>query len=248
VFGPVGFVPYASHVSPDRLKKTIDGITEPRRSEHEPHKRVRKLLASRSAPAIEIISLPGCVDVEQGHADHSKLMPGPPAGRNACYSSIVSTMYPLSRGSTHIECAEVLKDGTEPFTTQPRIDLNILSHDADVDVLAAGMTLADRAYKSKLVAGRFLSRVSPPPEVDLEDPDQARDYVRRQVMIFNHNAGTCAMGSVVDERLRVKGVNGLRVVDVSVFPDTISANPMATVYALAERAADLIKTDSPLFG
>lgn len=51
------------------------------------------------------------------------------------------------------------------------------------------------------------------------------------------------MGRVVDERLRVKGVVGLRIVDCSVIPDQISANTLATVYALAERAADLIKED-----
>jgi choline dehydrogenase-like flavoprotein len=238
-FGPVGFVPYASHVSPERLKKTIDSIVAPGYAEREPHQRVQGLLASTSAPTIEFVSLPGYIDLENGHTNQSKVMMGAPVGRNACYSTLVSAMYPLARGSTHINSTDSLSNSL------PQIDLNILSHEADVDVIAAGMALADRAYKSPLVAGRFLNRVVPPPEVNLEDPEQARAYVRRQVMIFNHNSGTCAMGRVVDERLRVKGVSGLRVVDVSVFPDTISANPMATVYALAEKAADMIKADGP---
>jgi choline dehydrogenase-like flavoprotein len=59
--------------------------------------------------------------------------------------------------------------------------------------------------------------------------------------------GACAnvdvASRVVDERLCVKGVTGLCVVDCSVFPDQTSANSIATVYALAERAADLIKED-----
>lgn len=222
---------------------------EPEDTAHlEERIRVRNLLGSSMASAIELLGLPMNFDINAGAADHSKSFPGAPPGRNACYSLLVSNMYPLARGSTHIERAETLEDGKAPFSIQPRIDLNILSHEADVDVVAAGLTLADRAFRSKLLSDRFVSRVTPPPEVDLEDADQARAFVRGNIMMFNHNAGTCAMGSVVDERLRVKGVEGLRVVDVSVMPHPISANPMATVYALAEKAADMIKRDSPLFG
>jgi choline dehydrogenase-like flavoprotein len=79
--------------------------------------------------------------------------------------------------------------------------------------------------------------------VDLQDFTQARDFVRDRTMIFNHILGTCAMGQVVDARLRVKGVAHLRVVDASVIPAQISGNIIATVYAIAEKAADLIKED-----
>lgn len=249
IFGVVGFVPYASQVSPERLDLTTRGIYEKENTVHgKEQKRVRRLLGSPTAPAIEIIGVPGNVDVAGGHSDKSKFLPGAPAGRNACYSFLVSNMYPLARGSTHIEQAEHLEDGkTVPFSSQPRIDLDILSHKSDVDVIAAGLTFADRTFRSKLVGSRFVGRVVPPPEVDLEDADQARAFARSHVMIFNHNAGTCAIGTVVDERLRVKGVEGLRVVDVSVIPRPISANPMATVYAIAEKAADMIKQDGPLY-
>lgn len=63
-----------------------------------------------------------------------------------------------------------------------------------------------------------------------------------------HPSGTCVMlprgkAGVVDQRLRVWGVKGLRVVDASVMPLIPRGNPMATVYAVAERAADLVKED-----
>lgn len=58
-----------------------------------------------------------------------------------------------------------------------------------------------------------------------------------------HLIGTCAMGEVVDSRLRVKGVKGLRVVDASVFPNHVSGNICSSVYTVAEKAADLIKED-----
>lgn len=266
IFGPAGFVPYAGQVKRERLAESIGKIVTPKMQGKggylpPPHDRVRTLLASASSPSIEIIALAGYVDLKTGHFDQSKIMVGPPAGRNACYTMMVSTMYPLSRGSTHIEPASAESSALEeeetsngkqieappPFRTQPRIDLNLFSHEVDVDVIAAGLALADRAFTSPPVASRFVSRITPPPEVDLQDPEQARAVARGNMMIFNHNSGTCAMGSVVDEKLRVRGVEGLRVVDVSVFPDTISANPMATVYAVAERAADLIKEESQLF-
>jgi choline dehydrogenase-like flavoprotein len=53
----------------------------------------------------------------------------------------------------------------------------------------------------------------------------------------------CSMGDVVDDRLKVKGVEGLRVIDASVFPGHVSGNIMATTYAVAEKGADLIKQD-----
>lgn len=59
-----------------------------------------------------------------------------------------------------------------------------------------------------------------------------------------HPCGSVAMGQVLDSRLRVKGVEGLRVVDASVFPNNVSGNIVSSVYAVAEMGADFIKQDN----
>lgn len=57
----------------------------------------------------------------------------------------------------------------------------------------------------------------------------------KTVAILNHESGTCALGSVVDQKCRVKGIEGLRVIDASVFPFLIGAHDQAVVYAVAEQ-------------
>lgn len=76
--------------------------------------------------------------------------------------------------------------------------------------------------------------------------EDAKRITREQMISNYHPAGSCMMaprekGGVVDERLRVHGVRGLRVVDASVFPVVPRGNIITTVYATAEKAADLIK-------
>jgi choline dehydrogenase len=86
---------------------------------------------------------------------------------------------------------------------------------------------------------------------------EMRDYIRASVVTTYHPAGTCAMGgdskqtasgqaSVVDPLLRVRGVDGLRVVDASVMPALPRGNTNAPTIAIAERAADLIVGRAPL--
>ncbi len=82
------------------------------------------------------------------------------------------------------------------------------------------------------------------PGEDVDDDDALRAYVKDSYFTYFHLVGTCAMGStemsVVDCELRVHGIEGLRVADASVMPSIPSANTNATVYAIAERAAELI--------
>jgi choline dehydrogenase-like flavoprotein len=70
--------------------------------------------------------------------------------------------------------------------------------------------------------------------------DEIKDRIRAFGAPHFHPAGTCALGSVLDTELRVKGVQGLRVVDASVFPTPVGGHPQATLYGIAELAAAVI--------
>jgi choline dehydrogenase len=77
-------------------------------------------------------------------------------------------------------------------------------------------------------------------DLDLADDAAVDAYVRAEHRAFLHGCGTCAMGAVVDEELRVDGVEGLRVCDTSVIPEVPRANPNLTILAVADRAATLL--------
>lgn len=130
----------------------------------------------------------------------------------------------------------------DPFAA-PAIDLGLLRDPIDMELLSTGLKFADKVFSSSHVSGQVVTRFTPSPDVDLGDREQACRFIRDWTTSFNHILGTCAMGRVVDERLRVKGISGLRVVDASVIPTQISGNVMATAYAVAEKGADLIKKD-----
>ena len=79
---------------------------------------------------------------------------------------------------------------------------------------------------------------------DARDADSLRAYLRQALQTYHHPVGTCRIGedeeAVVDTDLRVRGIPGLRVADASVMPSIVSGNTLATVYAIAERAAAAI--------
>ena len=83
------------------------------------------------------------------------------------------------------------------------------------------------------------------PGPDVRDLQRVRDYLYKSLRTYSHHVGTCRIGTddmaVVDTSLRVHGIEGLRVADASVMPSIVSANTVATVYGIAERAAALIR-------
>jgi choline dehydrogenase len=129
---------------------------------------------------------------------------------------------------------------------KPRILTNSLSEPEDVQALVAGMRKAREIAAAGPLAEAAGRELFPGPGVDSDD-DLAAD-LRRRVELIYHPVGTCKMGSgedaVVDAELRVRGVEGLRVVDASIMPVIPGGNTNAPAIMVGERGADLIRRAS----
>jgi choline dehydrogenase len=114
-------------------------------------------------------------------------------------------------------------------------------------VLVAGVRQQREIAAQEPLAAHTAGEYAPGEQAS--DDEQLRAWVRRTVTTLFHPTSTCAMGgieeAVCDPELRVRGVDGLRVVDASVMPAVPRGNTNAPTIAIAERAADLIKDDIP---
>lgn len=149
-----------------------------------------------------------------------------------------NTCRPTSRGSVHIRSAD-------PFAS-PAITPNSLATDEDIADVYEGARMLRHIAAAAPLARIVESEIEPGARVRT-DAQVLEDFRRRAGSVF-HPCGTCAMGpdpahSVVDARLRVHGIAGLRVVDASVFPSITSGNINAPTLMVAEKAADLILED-----
>lgn len=110
------------------------------------------------------------------------------------------------------------------------------------------MGTLDRIVRQGPFGGHVRGRLSPGEDLPPGDVQALRDFARGAVSTCHHSCGTCRMGedarAVVDPQLRVRGVQGLRIADASVFPGITSGNLNAPVIMVAERAADLITQGS----
>jgi 4-pyridoxate dehydrogenase len=149
-------------------------------------------------------------------------------------------LHPDSRG-------EILLRSTDP-RTPPRLVFNFFSAPNDLPRLREGVKRArDVAYQKPMAPFRGVE-TSPGDGVKTDAEIDA--FIRRTAITAHHPCGTCAMGigpdAVTDPELRVRGVEGLRVVDASVMPDLVSAHINACVLMMAEKASDLICGRAPL--
>ncbi|WP_329360083.1 GMC family oxidoreductase [Streptomyces sp. NBC_01483] len=162
-------------------------------------------------------------------------VPNPVAPVENGFTIGVSPMRPASRGTLKITSAD-------PYAP-PVIDPNYFSEEQDVRAVLSGITTARKIASSSALAEWGIEEVSP--GLDAMDEQSIRNYTRRHFGSYCHPVGTCKMGedevSVVDSELRVHGLHGLRIADASVIPSIPSNNTNATVYAIAERAADLLR-------
>lgn len=143
---------------------------------------------------------------------------------------------PESRGTVTLASADP--------TALARVDPQYLTRDEDLAVLEHGIRHARELAHTSAFDG--LRRRELGPGDDVTGSSELRDYIRRVAGTVWHPVGTCRMGTdpeaVVDDHLRVHGVQALRVVDASVMPRVVNGNPNAAVMMIAERAADLIRS------
>ncbi|OOQ83687.1 putative choline dehydrogenase [Penicillium brasilianum] len=160
--------------------------------------------------------------------------------------------YPFSRGSIHISPQ---KDLSRKSTAgdKPVIDPRYYQGPGEIDrqVMVLGQRMAERISQTEPLAKIIQKRVFPPlSENSTLEQSVHEEFVSNYTVTDWHPVGTCAMGGregaktgVVDERLRVYGVRGLRVIDASVMPLQVGAHIQATVYAIAEKGAAMIRED-----
>jgi choline dehydrogenase-like flavoprotein len=123
-------------------------------------------------------------------------------------------------------------------TAKPRIRHNYFAEPADLDTMVAGLRIALEIGRQSALAP-YTERPHSFPASDSEA--DLRAMARAYTQSIYHPVGTCAIGTVVDPELRVRGLSGLRVVDASVMPNVPRGNTNAPTIAVAERAADLIR-------
>ena len=159
------------------------------------------------------------------------------------FTASVCNLRPTSRGSVHAQGPMGTKEGSTPV-----IAANYLSTEADIQVAADSIRLVRR-----IAAAPALARYQPQewlPGPDYQSDAELREAAGKIGTTIFHPVGTCAMGkdadsgAVVDARLRVFGLEGLRIADASVMPLITSGNTNSPTIMIAERAAEMIRDDA----
>ena len=155
-----------------------------------------------------------------------------PLGHGFVGSSVL--LYPKSRGTVSLKSPDPLAPAA--------IDPNLLSAAEDYEPLLRAIRFCRRVFASPAFARYHASEFKP--GAAATDDEVLRTYIRDTGSTVHHPSGTCRMGSgedaVVDAELKVRGIEGLRVADASIFPRLVGGNTNAVVVMVAEKAADLI--------
>ena len=155
------------------------------------------------------------------------------------HSCHVCLLQPVSRGSVQLASGDPM--------AMPLVDPNFLGEQDDMDRLVRGMKRMRQILGQSALA-KFGARESKASAGATSDA-QIEQFIRGHADTIYHPVGSCRMGpgdadNVVDERLRVHGLQGLRVVDASIMPRIVSGNTNAPVIMIAEKAADLVRADA----
>ncbi|MBN9005746.1 MAG: choline dehydrogenase [Rhizobiales bacterium] len=156
----------------------------------------------------------------------------------SAFSASVCQLRPESRGTLRIKSADA--------SVAPEIRINYLASETDRTAFIEGMKILRNILKAPAMAPYVIDEAEPGPSVVTDE--QILEFCRQRGSTVYHPTSTCRMGNdplaVVDQRLRVHGMEGLRVVDASVMPDLMSGNTNAPTIMIAEKASDMILEDA----
>jgi choline dehydrogenase len=180
-----------------------------------------------ATPDIQIHFLPFSTD-KMGEKLHSY----------SAFSASVCQLRPESRGSLRIKSA----DPTAP----PEIRINYLATEVDRTANVEGLKILRRILHAPALSAYVTEEVDPGAKVSTDE--ELLSYARARGSTVYHPTSTCRMGNdplaVVDQRLRVRGIEGLRVIDGSIMPDLVSGNTNAAIIMIAEKASEMILEDA----
>ncbi|MEO0765309.1 MAG: choline dehydrogenase [Pseudomonadota bacterium] len=165
--------------------------------------------------------------------------PGKGADPFSAFTMSVCQLRPESKGEIRLQS----KDGR----TYPKIIPNYLSTETDCRTIVEGVNIARRIARHAPLTSKISEEYRPHADLPIDDYDATLDWARNNTASIYHPTGTCKMGSgkdaVVDDRLRVHGIRGLRVADCSIMPEIVSGNTNAPAIMIGEKASDMILED-----
>jgi choline dehydrogenase-like flavoprotein len=233
VFGFTSDAPYFAGLSFSGIARIFKGIAQYRRERRGP---MTSNVAEcggflKTRPDLEVpdIQLHFCMAMVADHGRKPRWGTG--------FSCHVCVLRPKSRGSVWLQSADPL--------APPAIDPNFLGEDSDLETMVAGFKMTKRLLDAPALKALQTSDVV---TEGVESDDDIRKVLRQNVDTVYHPVGTCKMGvndssAVVDPKLRVHGLEGLRIVDASIMPTLIGGNTNAPAIMIGEKAADMIKAE-----
>ncbi|MDU8945270.1 GMC family oxidoreductase [Ovoidimarina sediminis] len=166
--------------------------------------------------------------------------PGEGVHRFSAFTASVLQLRPESAG--HLELRSANMDD------HPLIHPNYLATDTDCRTIVKGIQVARRIARFEPLKSHVTEEYAPGESVAFDDEQATLDWARRTAVTIYHPTGTCKMGiddkAVVDPRLRVRGVEGLRVADASIMPQIVSGNTNAPAIMIGEKASSMILEDA----
>ena len=158
----------------------------------------------------------------------------------SAFTMSVCQLRPESRG-------EIVLNGPDP-RTYPKIFAHYLSAETDRRTIVEGVKIARRIARHAPLNSKIAEEFRPSADLAMDDYEGTLDWARNHSVSIYHPTGTCRMGqderAVVDERLRVRGVSGLRVADCSIMPEIVSGNTNAPAIMIGEKCSDLVREDN----